>query len=343
MRVTLIPGDGIGPEVSDAMVRCVDAVADIDWDMQYSKSTEGLLESIKRNRVAIKGPITTPVGSGFRSINVALRSALDLYASVRPAKIYPGVKTPFHDVDIVVIRENLEDLYSGIEFERGKKDTKSFIAAVRKLTGQKIRSDSGISVKSISVFNSRRIAEFAFRYAVSSKRKKVTAVHKANIMKFSDGLFLGVARSIARKYKRIEFNERIVDNMCMQLVQKPQDYDVLVCPNLYGDIISDLCAGLVGGVGVAPSANIGEKYAVFEPVHGSAPKYAGKNKANPSAMILAAVMMLRHIGERKAADKLEKAVARVIKEGKYVTYDIARKRPVGTWQMADAIIREVEK
>lgn len=341
-KITLIPGDGIGPEISEAMKRCVGAVADIEWDVQNFKDTAGLLDSIKRNRVAVKGPITTPVGSGFRSINVALRSALDLYASVRPAKIYPGVKTPFTKVDIVVIRENLEDLYAGIEFEKGA-EAKKFIAAVKKLTGQKIREDSGISVKSISTFNSRRIVEFAFRYAIANKRKKVTAVHKANIMKFSDGLFLGVARSVARRYRKIKFEERIVDNMCMQLVQKPQQYDVLVCPNLYGDIISDLCAGLVGGLGVAPSANIGEKYAVFETVHGSAPKYAGKNKANPAAMILASAMMLCHIGERKAADELEEAVAKVIKDGKHVTYDIARKRPSGTRQMADAIIRELKK
>lgn len=342
-KITLIPGDGIGPEVTDAAKRCIEATGiNIDWDVQeageksiikYGKPiTPSVLESIRKNRVALKGPVTTPIGKGFRSVNVYLRRELDLFAGLRPCKFYKGVKSRFENVDLVIIRENTEDLYSGIEFKKGDKK----IQEISKL----IRKDSGVSIKPISVFGSRRIVKFAFDYAVKNKRKKVTAVHKANIMKFTDGLFLDVARKVAKNYK-INFDDRIVDNVCMQLVQKPELYDVLVLPNLYGDIVSDLCAGLVGGLGVVPGANIGNKYAVFEAIHGSAPKYKGKNKINPTAMILSGVMMLRHLKEMEKADRLEKAVASVIKENKKVTYDLARKNPVGTKEMADEIIKKV--
>jgi len=333
----LIPGDGIGPEVTDAAVRCINAVAKIEWERVIAGEQaikkygtplpESVIDSIKKNKIALKGPITTPVGKGFRSVNVALRKELDLFANVRPAKIYPGVKTRFKDIDLVVVRENLEDLYIGIEYEKGKFPN--------------VGKDAAVSLKVISEKNSKQIVNFAFKYALGHKRKKVTAVHKANILKLTDGLFLEVARKVAKKYPKIEFEDKIVDNMCMQLVQKPEIYDILVCPNLYGDIISDLCSGLVGGLGVAPSANIGKKYAVFEPVHGSAPKYAGKNKANPTAMILSGILMLRYMGKGKEADKLEKALRQVLKEGKSVTYDLASKKPVGTKQMADAIIKKL--
>lgn len=339
-NITFIPGDGVGPEVTEAARRCIEATGvDIKWDIikvngKNKKTIEKVISSIKKNKVALKGPITTPIGKGFRSVNVHFRQALDLFAGLRPCKAYPGVKTCFPGLDLVIVRENTEDLYSGIEFKKGDK-------AIRKISN-KIRKDAGVSIKPISVFGSKRIVKFAFDYAVKHKRKKVTAVHKANIMKYTDGLFLDVARKMSKKYKKIEFNDRIVDNMCMQLIQKPQSYDVLVLPNLYGDIISDLVAGLVGGLGVVPSANIGSKYAVFEAVHGSAPKYAGKNKVNPSAMILSGVMMLRHLGEEKKADKLEKSVSAVIKEGRKVTYDLARKKPVGTKQMADEVINSLK-
>ncbi|MBC7288398.1 MAG: isocitrate/isopropylmalate dehydrogenase family protein, partial [Armatimonadetes bacterium] len=307
------------------------------------------LESIRRNKVAIKGPVTTPVGTGFRSVNVAIRQALDLYACVRPAKFYEGVRSRYRDVDLVVVRENTEDLYAGIEFALDRPETAELIDFVAAKAGARIRDDSGISIKPISVYASERIVRFAFEYAIANKRRKVTAVHKANIMKFSDGLFLECARRVAEQYadSGIEFEDRIVDNMAMQLVQKPELYDVLVLPNLYGDIISDLASGLVGGLGVAPGANIGDDCAVFEPTHGSAPKYAGQNKVNPTATILSAVMMLRHIGEREAADRLERAVAKVIREGKYVTYDL-KPTPddptaVGTSEMADAIIAALDE
>jgi isocitrate dehydrogenase (NAD+) len=333
--VTFIPGDGVGPEVADAARRCLDATGvSLDWELIKVKGTDPsslqkALSSIKHNKVALKGPVTTPVGTGFRSVNVFFRQALDLYAGLRPCKGYVGANTLFPGLDLVVVRENTEDLYAGIEFRKGH-------PKIRQMSPN-IRKDAAVSLKPISVFGSTRIVKFAFDYAKKNGRKKVTAVHKANIMKETDGLFLKVARHVAKKY-RITFEDRIVDNMCMQLVQKPQMYDVMVLPNLYGDIVSDLCAGLVGGLGVVGGANIGEQYAVFEAVHGSAPKYAGKNKVNPSAMILSGVMLLKHLGEHKKADCLERALARVIKEKKKVTYDFGVKRPVGTRQMADAVI-----
>jgi isocitrate dehydrogenase (NAD+) len=357
-KITLIPGDGIGPEVTDAAQRCIDATAaKIEWETVHAgESTkqatgevlpDNVLDSIRKNKVALKGPIITPIGGGFRSVNVAIRHALDLYACVRPAKSYPGVRSSYKDIDLVVVRENSEDLYVGIEFEEGLPQTKELIGQIEKHTKSKIRPDSGISIKPISKFGSERIVRFAFEYALKNNRKKVTAVHKANIMKFTDGLFLKVAREVAKGYEgKVLFEEAIVDNMAMQLVQKPRNYDVLVLPNLYGDIISDLCAGLVGGLGVAPGANIGDHAAVFEAVHGSAPKYAGFNKVNPTAMILSGVLMLRHIKEEKAAKALENAVMQVIAEGKSVTYDL-KPQPtdpsaVGTQEMADAIIAKLK-
>ncbi len=358
-RITLIPGDGTGPEVVEAMRRCVEALGvPIEWEVVEAGADviekygtplpDHVLESIRRNKVAIKGPITTPVGTGFRSVNVAIRQALDLYACLRPYKYYEGARSKYPGVDLVIVRENTEDLYAGIEFERGAPETAEFIDFVEQKIGKRIREDSGISIKPISEFASKRIVRFAFEYAIKHGRRKVTAVHKANIMKYSDGLFLECARQVAEEYadSGIEFEDRIVDNMAMQLVQKPELYDVIVLPNMYGDIISDLACGLVGGLGLAPGANIGDEYAVFEPTHGSAPKYKGLNKVNPTATILSAVLMLRHIGEEEAADRLERAVAHVIKEGKYVTYDLKPTRDdptaVGTQEMADAIIRAIE-
>jgi len=357
-KITLIPGDGIGYEVSLAATRCIEATGvNVRWDNVLAGSDaldktgellpQSALDSIKENKVALKGPITTPIGTGFRSVNVAIRQALDLYVCLRPAKSYLGVKSRFKDIDLVIVRENSEDLYAGIEFEEGKTETKNLIAQIQKDTKKLIRQDSGISIKPISKFASERIVRFAFEYALKNKRKKVTCVHKANIMKFTDGLFLKVAREVAQKYAgKIIFEEAIVDNMAMQLVQKPHNYDVLVLPNLYGDIISDLCAGLIGGLGIAPGANIGSDLAVFEAVHGSAPKYKGKNKVNPTAMILSGVLMLRHINEEKAADRLEEAVKEVIAEGKFVTYDLKADPldpgAVGTAQMADAIINKLK-
>jgi isocitrate dehydrogenase (NAD+) len=305
-----------------------------------------VLESIRKNKIALKGPITTPVGSGFRSVNVALRKSLDLYACVRPCKSYPGTRSRYENVDLVVVRENTEGLYSGIEFSAGGAETRGLIEFVREKTGEEIRSDSGVSLKTISASASERIVRFAFKYAKENGRKKVTAVHKANIMKYSDGLFLQSARRVAREFPEIEFEDRIVDNMCMQLVQKPELYDVLVTPNLYGDLLSDLCAGLVGGLGMAPGANIGDEFAVFEPTHGSAPKYAGLNKVNPTAAILSGALMLEHLGENEAADKIRKAAAEVIKKGEKVTYDFKEDREdptaVGTREMACAIVEEIE-
>jgi len=356
--ITLITGDGVGPELAEAMRRCVEATGiDVNWDEQSAGldvfEEEGdplpprVIESIKKNKVAIKAPITTPIGSGFRSVNVRLRKVLDLYACLRPCKYYPGVKSKYEDVNLVVVRENTEDLYAGIEFEKDKEETKKLISFIEELEGSKIREDSGVSIKPISVAGTERIVQFAFDYAKANGRKKVTAITKSNIMKFSDGLFQHTAEAVAEKNSEIEFEHRLVDNMCMQLVQKPELYDVLVLPNLYGDILSDLCAGLVGGLGVAPGANIGEDIAVFEATHGSAPKYKGQNKVNPCALILSAVMMLRHINEVEAADKLEGAVAAVIKEGKDVTYDMKPSRDdptaVGTSQMADAIIAKMKE
>lgn len=354
-KVTFIPGDGTGPEVAWAMRRCIDATGvKIEWEEQHAgvdvmeeKGTPlppEVLESIRRNKVAIKGPITTPVGKGFRSVNVALRKELDLFACLRPCKYYPGVRSHYPDTDLVIVRENTEDLYAGIEFAEGTPECLEAIETVERLSGAKIKRDSGISIKPISISGTERIVRFAFEYAKAHGRRKVTAVHKANIMKFSDGLYLATARKVAEEYadSGIEFEDRIVDNMCMQLVQKPELYDVLVLPNLYGDILSDLACGLVGGLGVAPGANIGEGIAVFEPTHGSAPKYKGQNKVNPTATILSGVLMLQHLGETAAADRLEQAVAKVMAEGKNVTYDMKPNRndptAVGTSEMADAII-----
>src|SRR5262249_26074364 len=355
-EVTLIPGDGVGPELAEAARMCIEATGvKIDWDVQEAgvdvmaklgtPVPDSVIESCRRTRVALKAPITTPVGTGFRSVNVYLRQALDLYACVRPCKQYQGVRTYFTGtkVDVVIVRENTEDLYLGCEFEKGKPETAELIADIKKLNGKAIRPDSGISIKPISVSGTRRIVKYAFEYARKHGRKKVTSVHKANILKFSDGLFLEVSREVAKEYPDIEFEDRIVDNMCMQLVQKPELYDVLGLPNLYGDILSDLCAGLIGGLGVAPGANIGEKGAVFEATHGSAPKYKGQWKMNPTALILSGVLMLEHLGEAEAAKRLETAVAKVIKEGKSVTYDMKPHRDdptaVGTKEMAQAIIK----
>ena len=356
-RVTLIPGDGVGPELSEATRRVLEGTGvEFDWDVEQAGADvmdqfgtplpEPVLESIRTNRVAIKGPITTPVGGGFRSVNVALRKELDLYACLRPCKYYPGVRSRYDNVDIVVVRENMEDLYAGIEFEEGLPETAKLIEFISDLSGKAIREDSGISIKSISVTGTKRIVGFAFDYARKYGRKKVTAVHKANIMKFSDGLFLATAREVAEQYPDIEFEDRIVDNCCMQLVSRPEEYDVLVLPNLYGDIISDLCAGLIGGLGVAPGGNIGDDIAVFEATHGSAPKYRGMNKVNPMAMMFSGVLMLRHLNEDDAADRLENALADVISEGKAVTYDMKPNRDdpsaVGTSQVADAVIAKLQ-
>ncbi len=355
-RVTLIPGDGTGPEITEATRRVLEATGvEFDWDVQDAGADvmdryggnplpNHVLESIRQNRVALKGPITTPIGTGFRSVNVALRRELDLYAQVRPCKVYPGVRTRFADagVDVVIVRENTEDLYAGIEFERGSEAARIVADAIRQASGREIAQDAGISIKPISVSGTRRVVEFAFDYARQNGRRKVTAVHKANIMKHTDGLWLEVARQVASEQPDIEFDDRIVDNMCMQLVQKPDQYDVLVLPNLYGDIVSDLGAGLVGGLGVAPGANYGSRAAVFEPTHGSAPRYTGQNKVNPVAMMLSGMLMLRHLGERDAGDRLERAIAAVIAEGSSVTYDMKPSpddpTAVGTSQVADAII-----
>jgi len=354
-NITLIPGDGIGPEVTEATKRVLEATGvAFHWDLAYAGADvldkygtplpESVLESVRKNRVALKGPVTTPVGSGFRSVNVALRKELDLYACVRPCKTYLGVPSLYRGVDIVVVRENTEDLYTGIEFEKGTPEAARLIKLIAETKRGNVREGSGFSLKMISETGSRRVVRFAFEYARACGRKKVTALHKANIMKFSDGLFLAVAWEVAQEYHDIEFEDRIIDNMAMQLVKRPQQFDIVVAPNLYGDIISDLCAGLVGGLGVAPGANIGDEITVFEPAHGSAPKYAGQNKVNPMAMMLSGVMMLRHLGETGAADKLEGAIAGVIAEGKNVTYDIMldNTKAVGTSQVADAVIEKLE-
>ena len=355
-EVTLVTGDGIGPEIAEAARRCVDATgAEINWavaeagvEVMEKVGTplpEATVESIRRTGVALKAPITTPVGKGFRSINVHLRQSLDLYVCLRPCKSYEGVRSRYTDIDLVLVRENTEDCYAGVEFQSGKDDTDALIDWINAHNEKKVRAQSGITIKPISVEATERIVDFAFDYARKMGRKKVTSVHKANIMKYSDGLWLEVSRQVAKKYPDIEFEDRIVDNMCMQLIQKPELYDVLVLPNLYGDILSDLCAGLVGGLGVAPGANIGEKCAIFEATHGSAPKYKGQNKVNPTALILSGVLLLRHIGKMAEADKLENAVAAVIAEGKNVTYDMKPHREdptaVGTSQMADAIIEKM--
>ncbi len=356
--ITLIPGDGTGPEISAATVRVVEATGvNIEWDIVnagaevYEKEgtvfPENVIESLKKNKVGLKGPITTPIGTGFRSVNVAMRKLFNLYACVRPCKSYKGVRSRYENIDLVIIRENTEDLYAGVEFEQGKKETVDLISYIGKINTTPIRIDSGLSIKPISITGSEKIIRFAFEYARKNKRRKVTGVHKANIMKYTDGLFLEIFRKIAAEYPDIESEDRIVDNMCMQLVQKPELYDVMVLPNLYGDIISDLAAGLVGGLGVAPGGNIGEELALFEPTHGSAPKYKGMNKVNPTAQMLSAVLMLRHIGEEKCADLMETAIAQVIAEGRNVTYDM-KPTPddptaVGTSQMADAIIEKIKE
>lgn len=333
-RVTLIRGDGIGPEVVDAALRVLDATG---LRIQFEEVLAGeaalaeygtplpeeLLDSIRRNKVALKGPITTPVGSGFKSVNVGIRQALDLYANLRPAKTFEGVKARYADVDLVTVRENTEGLYCGIE--RFVDEEKTIAESVNRITRRA----------------SERIVRFAFEYALRENRGKVTAVHKANILKTTGGLFLRVAREVAQDYPEVEFEDRLVDNMALQLVKNPEVFDVIVTTNLFGDILSDLCAGLVGGLGLAPSANIGEEIAVFEPVHGSAPKYAGLNKVNPSAMILSAVLMLRHLGERDAADRVEEALRRVLKDGETVTYDLGGS--AGTSEMAEAVARLVEE
>jgi isocitrate dehydrogenase (NAD+) len=353
-RVTLVPGDGTGPEIAEATQRVLEATGvEFDWDVQHAGADvmdeyggnplpDHVLDSIKKNGVAIKGPITTPVGTGFRSVNVALRKTLDLFGQVRPCKSYPGVRSRYESVDLIVIRENTEDLYAGIELEEGSAEAEELIRWLEEHSQARVREDSGLSVKPISVGGTRRIVEFAFDYARRNGRRKVTAVHKANIMKFTDGLFLRVAREVAAEHEDVEFEDRIVDNLSMQLVQRPEEYDVLVCPNLYGDIVSDLAAGLVGGLGLAPGGNFGTQAAVFEPTHGSAPKYTGQNKVNPMAMMLSGVMMLRHLEERDAADRLESAIADVIAEGKRVTYDMKPTRDdptaVGTSEVADAIV-----
>ena len=387
-HVTLLPGDGVGPEIAEATRRCVDATGvKIDWDVQecgieviekVGKVPDSVLKSIRANKIALKAPITTPIGKGFRSVNVFLRQELQLYACLRPCKTYKGVRTYFSDsnVNLVIVRENTEDLYAGVEFEAGKPTTADLIKFINGIaTGRKIDTGldtTGISIKPMSVEGTRRIADYAFDWAIKNNRKAVCSISKANIMKFTDGLFYNETRAVAKAYGarfeetkladgvaadpvlngkvtptdgKLLYQERLIDNMCMQLVQKPELYDVIVVPNLYGDILSDLCAGLVGGLGVAPGANIGSDTAMFEAVHGSAPKYKGQNKVNPTALILSGKMLLAHIGEQAAAEKLERAVCAVIEEGRDVTYDMKADRndptAVGTSQMADAIIAKM--
>ncbi len=357
-RVTFIRGDGTGPEISEAVRRVLESTGvEFEWDWQDAGTDvyeqEGtplpdrVLESVRERGLAIKGPVTTPVGSGFRSINVALRKELDLYACLRPCKAYEGVRTRFPETDLVVVRENHEDLYAGVEYELGDERTDRLREFVRETEGTELREDIGVSIKPISVFGTQRIVREAFEYARAYGRRKVTAVHKANIMKYTDGLFLSTARAVAEEeYPDIEFEDRIVDNLCNQLVSRPEEYDVIVLPNLYGDIVSDLGAGLIGGLGVAPGANVGDDYAVFEAVHGSAPKYKGQNKVNPMALMLSSVMLLHHVEETDAAERLEAAIADVIREGESVTYDMKPSRDdptaVGTSEVADAVIAKLD-
>jgi isocitrate dehydrogenase (NAD+) len=357
-EVVLIPGDGTGPELTEATRRVLEATGvEFDWDVrqagadvmdQYGGNPlpDEVLDAIRRTGVALKGPITTPVGGGFRSVNVALRKSLDLFAQVRPCKSYPGVRSRFQDVDLVIVRENTEDLYAGIEYECGSDDANELIEWIEQRGGKLRHRDAGISIKPISVTGTRRIFEFAFDYARQNGRKKITCVHKANIMKFSDGLWLRVAREVAAENPDVQFDDRIVDNMCMQLVQRPEEYDMLVLPNLYGDVLSDLCAGMIGGLGMAPGANYGEGIAIFEPTHGSAPKYTGQNKVNPLAQILSGMLMLRHLGEAAAAERLERAITELIAEGERLTYDMKPTRDdptaVGTSEVADALIEKME-
>src|SRR5262245_4005109 len=357
-RIVLLLGDGTGPELAAVTRDVIDATGvSIEWvdaeagvDVHAKEGTplpQRTLDAIKQAGIAIKAPVTTPVGTGFRSVNVALRKEFDLYACLRPCKSYDGVRSRYRDIDLVIVRENTEDLYAGIEFEKGTPENERVKKAIEEASKRTIREGSGISIKPISVFGAERVHRFAFEYARKHGRKKVTTVHKANIMKHTDGLWLAVAREVAKKYPDIEFEDRIVDNMCMQLVQKPENYDVLVLPNLYGDIVSDLCAGLVGGLGVAPGANVGETMAIFEATHGSAPKYKGLDKVNPTAMILSGMLMLEHIGEVDASRRLEAAVAKVIRDGESVTYDLKDDRndptAVGTREMGQAIIAAMRK
>jgi isocitrate dehydrogenase (NAD+) len=352
--VTLIRGDGIGPEVAEATRLVIDATGvSIDWQVvdagmamieKYGTPLpEQVMATIRETKTALKGPITTPVGKGFRSVNVEIRQQLNLYASVRPAQSMVGVKSHFSGIDLVIVRENTEDLYAGIEFDRTTMEAAEAREFLSRLSGIKIRDDAAVGVKPISVLGSRQIVDFAFRHATVCGRRKVTAVHKANIMKYTDGLFLDIAREVAKEYPNIEFEDRIVDNMCMQLMQNSEAYDVLVMPNLYGDILSDLCAGMIGGLGVAPGANVGDEYAVFEAIHGSVPAFAGLNKANPTALILSGVLMLQHLGEVDAAARIQAAVEKVIAEQQHVTEDLAPEgvTPVGTREMAEAIAAEV--
>jgi len=356
--ITLVPGDGVGPEVIEATRRVLEATGvEFQWDVinagasalekEGSLLPERLLDSIRKNKIALKGPTTTPVGTGFRSVNVALRKTLNLYACLRLCRSYLGIPSRYENIDIALVRENTEDLYVGIEFAEGTPEAEKLLSFIGQSTGEEVARDSGISIKPISVTATRRIARFAFEYARAHGRRKVSAIHKANIMKFSDGLFLDVAREVASSYPDIEFEDRLVDNLCAQLVQRPHQFDILLLPNLYGDIVSDLCAGLIGGLGVAPGANIGDELAVFEPTHGSAPKYTGLNKVNPLAAVLSGVMMLRYIDEKQAADRLEAAVAAVVAEGKSVTYDLKPDRndptAVGTSEMADAIVARLKE
>jgi isocitrate dehydrogenase (NAD+) len=356
-EVTLIPGDGTGPELIDATRLVLEATGvEFDWDEQpagedvYEEEgtpfPDRTLDSLRRTKIGIKGPTTTPVGSGFRSVNVLLRKELDLYSCIRPCKAYEGVRTRFPETDIVIVRENTEDLYAGIEYAKGSEDNRKLREFLGTL-GAEVRADAGISIKPISVFGSERIVRSAFEYAQANGRARVTAAHKANIMKHSDGLFLDTARQVAPDYPDIEFEDRIIDNLCTQLVSRPEEYDVIVLPNLYGDIVSDLGAGMIGGLGLAPGANIGTEAAVFEATHGSAPKYKGQNKVNPTALLLSGVLMLRHLEERDAADRMENAIAEVIRTGDKVTYDLKPTRDdptaVGTSEFADAVIEEMNK
>ena len=377
-KITLIPGDGTGPEITEATRRVIDATGvDIEWDVEDAgidiMKTAGtplpdsVLTSLRKNKLGLKGPITTPIGTGFRSVNVALRKELNLYACVRPCKYYKGIRSKYTDVDLIIFRENTEDLYAGVEWDIDSPESKAIIDMAK----GNIRKDSAISIKPISITGTRQIVKMAFDHAIANGRKSVTTVCKANIMKYTDGLFYKICREVAKSYgakfewndlepeqgdptlseyagkaSNIVYQERLVDNMCMQLVQKPELYDILVMPNLYGDILSDLCAGLVGGLGVAPGANIGDGIALFEPTHGSAPKYTGLNKVNPAAMMLSGVMMLKYMKEDSAANRLEKAIGNVIAEGKDVTYDMKENRndptAVGTSQFADAVIAKLK-
>jgi isocitrate dehydrogenase (NAD+) len=356
-RVTLVPGDGTGPELTEATRRVLEATGvQFDWDVKEagvdvmeSAGTplpEDTLDSIRASKVALKGPITTPIGTGFRSVNVALRHELGLFACLRPCKTYPGVRSRYESVDVVIVRENTEDLYAGIEFTSGSDDAHRVIDTLNGLQPKHIAESSGLSIKPISPEGSERIIRYAFEYARKHGRRTVHCITKANIMKHTDGLFLSVFREVAPDYPDVETRENLVDALCMGLVQRPEEFDVLVLPNLYGDIISDLTAGLVGGLGVAPGANVGADAAVFEATHGSAPKYTGQDKVNPTAMILSGKLMLEHLGEPGAAVRLEKAVADVIREGKRVTYDMKPSRDdptaVGTSEVADAIIEKLE-